>query len=88
MAIISSASFQKINLQINTSNTTKSNISAGALLNQSIVQYADVNRISLCYKKILAECENKWQASEHFIERPTHIIVHLWDGQPDIVKEA
>lgn len=55
-------------------------------LNQSIVQYADVNRIRFVAKN-LSECENKEQAIEQFCEQCDHIIA-LWDGQPDIVKEV
>ena len=87
VAIISSASFQKINFaKLIPQNTTKVISSVPEHLNQSIVQYADVNRIRFVTKN-LAECENKWQAIEQFCEQCDHIIA-LWDGQPDIVKEV
>lgn len=87
VAIISSASFQKINFaKLIPQNTTKVISSVPEHLNQSIVQYADVNRIRFVTKN-LAECENKGQAIEQFCEQCDHIIA-LWDGQPDIVKEV
>ena len=77
VAIISSASFQKINFaKLIPQNTTKVISSVPEHLNQSIVQYADVNRIRFVTKN-LAECENKWQAIEQFCEQCDHIIA-LW----------
>lgn len=87
VAIISSANFQKINFaKLIPKNTTKVISLVPEHLNQSIVQYADVNRICFVTKN-LAECENKGQAIEQFCEQCDHIIA-LWDGQPDIVKEV
>ena len=75
VAIISSASFQKINFaKLIPQNTTKVISSVPEHLNQSIVQYADVNRIRFVTKN-LAECENKWQAIEQFCEQCDHCIM-------------
>ena len=87
VAIISSTSFQKINFaKLMPENTIKIISSVPKHLNQSIIQYADVNRIRFVEKN-LAMSEHKEQAIQQFCEQCDHIIA-LWDGQPDIVKEV
>lgn len=87
VAIISSASFQKINFaKLIPEHTTKVISSVPDHLMQSIIQYADVNRIRFVTKN-LTECENQEQAIEQFCEQCDHIIA-LWDGQAGIVKKV
>ena len=87
VAIVSSASFQKINFaKLIPDNTTGIFSAVPAHLMESIVQYADVNRIC-CESRDLENSADKAREIERFCKECDHMII-LWDGRPDIAKEV